>query len=300
MTQNLYNKQYWVGVDGGGTKCRAELFNFEGDSLGYGLGGPANTAKYGEQALQAILTAVQGAVSQAGLHFADVSDELVVSAGLAGAYLASSQVLLSQWQHPFAHWTFSSDLHTALLGAHGGDDGVVVITGTGSCAALLYQGTVIQYGGYGFQLGDQASGAWLGQKAVQQALLMADKLSSESQLWQAVSEFYQCPAPADLVERLNTAQPGEFARFAPALFELAKTDPAAKAIINEGADYLNQLIRRTLHNGNLPVTLTGGLASLWQPLLDPAIAVLVKPAQYGPEWGAVLLARQQTEPASQA
>ena len=40
MTQNLKYGEYWVGVDGGGTKCRAELFNEFGESLGQGVGGP--------------------------------------------------------------------------------------------------------------------------------------------------------------------------------------------------------------------------------------------------------------------
>ena len=137
MTQNLKYGEYWVGVDGGGTKCRAELFNEFGESLGQGVGGPANIARHGQLALSSILTAVKDAVTDAGLKFSDISSELVVSAGLAGAYLESSTALLEQWQHPFAELVFSSDLHTALLGAHGGEDGVVMITGTGSCAAVL-------------------------------------------------------------------------------------------------------------------------------------------------------------------
>ena len=142
MTQNLKYGEYWVGVDGGGTKCRAELFNELGESLGQGVGGPANIARHGQLALSSILTAVKQAVADAGLQFNYISSELVVSAGLAGAYLDSSNALLNQWQHPFAELVFSSDLHTALLGAHGGEDGVVMITGTGSCAAVLQNGKV--------------------------------------------------------------------------------------------------------------------------------------------------------------
>lgn len=293
MTQNLINSRYWVGVDGGGTKCRAELFNAQGERLGDGIGGPANIAKYGEQALFSILSAVEGAVASAGLHFADIKHELVVSAGLAGAYLDSSAVMLTQWQHPFAAFMFSSDLHTALLGAHGGEDGVVVITGTGSCAAVLQQGKVTQYGGYGFQLGDQASGAWLGQNAARQALLVADQLQEENGLWQAVSAFYGCTRPADLVDHLNTALPGEFARFAPQLFALAEQDVAAKAIINAGADYLNRLLNRALGERDIPIVTTGGLAPMWRPYLAPAIRARISTAQHGPEWGAVYLARQR-------
>lgn len=293
MTQNLKYGEYWVGVDGGGTKCRAELFNELGKSLGQGIGGPANIAKHGQLALSSILTAVKNAVADAGLQFSEVSSELVVSAGLAGAYLDSSAALLKQWQHPFAELVFSSDLHTALLGAHGGRDGVVIITGTGSCAAVLQNGKVTQYGGYGFQLGDQASGAWLGQMAARRALLAADKLSPDNELWQSVSAFYHCATPSALVDKLNSALPGEFARFAPQLFALAKRDAAAESIINEGADYLNQLAQRATGESGMNLVLSGGLATAWRPYLADAVAARIQPAQHGPEWGAVYLAQQQ-------
>ena len=293
MTQNLKYGEYWVGVDGGGTKCRAELFNELGESLGQGVGGPANIARHGQLALSSILTAVKQAVADAGLQFNYISSELVVSAGLAGAYLDSSNALLNQWQHPFAELVFSSDLHTALLGAHGGEDGVVMITGTGSCAAVLQNGKVSQYGGYGFQLGDQASGAWLGQMAARQALLVADKLGQDSLLWQEVSRFYNCSTSSGLVERLNSALPGEFARFAPRLFELAKHDPASAAIIEEGAEYLNELAKRALWDSSMNLVFSGGLAAAWRPYLTESVAARVKPALHGPEWGAVYLAQQQ-------
>ena len=293
MTQNPNYGEYWVGVDGGGTKCRAELFNELGESLGQGVGGPANIARHGQLALSSILTAVKQAVADAGLQFNYISSELVVSAGLAGAYLDSSNALLNQWQHPFAELVFSSDLHTALLGAHGGEDGVVMITGTGSCAAVLQNGKVSQYGGYGFQLGDQASGAWLGQMAARQALLVADKLGQDSLLWQEVSRFYNCSTSSGLVERLNSALPGEFARFAPRLFELAKHDPASAAIIEEGAEYLNELAKRALWDSSMNLVFSGGLAAAWRPYLTESVAARVKPALHGPEWGAVYLAQQQ-------
>ena len=293
MTQNPNYGEYWVGVDGGGTKCRAELFNELGESLGQGVGGPANIARHGQLALSSILTAVKQAVADAGLQFNYISSELVVSAGLAGAYLDSSNALLNQWQHPFAELVFSSDLHTALLGAHGGEDGVVMITGTGSCAAVLQNSKVTQYGGYGFQLGDQASGAWLGQMAARQALLVADKLGQDSLLWQEVSRFYNCSTSSGLVERLNSALPGEFARFAPRLFELAKHDPASAAIIEEGAEYLNELAKRALWDSSMNLVFSGGLAAAWRPYLTESVAARVKPALHGPEWGAVYLAQQQ-------
>ena len=195
---------------------------------------------------------------------------------------------------PFATINVSSDLHTALLGAHGGLDGAVMITGTGSCAALLAEGEVIQFGGYGFQLGDQASGAWLGQRAVQQALLSADGLSPVGRLWPAVCEFYDCQSPAAVVDLLNTARPGEFARFAPTVFALSRHDKAASDIVDAGATYLNALAQRCLADQPVSIVLTGGLAELWLPCLAEPVQARVANAQFGPEWGAVYLAQTRS------
>ena len=66
MQKNTVGNRLWVGVDGGGTKCRAVVFDDQLNELGQGLGGPANIAKYGHQALAAILQAVQAAAENAG------------------------------------------------------------------------------------------------------------------------------------------------------------------------------------------------------------------------------------------
>ena len=90
---NKSKQLFWVGIDGGGTKCRAVLYDAQGEALAEGLGGPANIARYQHLALESMLDAVKAAVAQAGLMFDDVCQSLTVCAGLAGAFLPSSQTL---------------------------------------------------------------------------------------------------------------------------------------------------------------------------------------------------------------
>ncbi|MDC8832203.1 BadF/BadG/BcrA/BcrD ATPase family protein [Alteromonas gilva] len=287
------NRTYWVGIDGGGTKSHAVLFDAQYQVLGEGRSGPANIARHGKQALNAILGSVEQAVANSGLSFDSIKSELSVSAGLAGACLDSSVALLERWQHPFGDFTFTSDLHTALLGAHGGGDGAVLITGTGSCAASLVNGQITQFGGFGFQLGDQGSGAWLGQQAIQLALLHADGITSAEGLWHAAKEVYGCNTPAQIVDLLNGASSAEFARFAPQVFTLAsQADECAQQLIQQGADYLNTLVMRALADSSMPLVFNGGLAALWLPYLDAAIRAHIRPAQYSAEWGAVYFCRR--------
>lgn len=282
--------RYCVGVDGGGTKCHAVVFDEAARPLGSAKGGPANIAKYGIQALESIEQTVSQAVVNSGLAV-DCVAELTVSAGLAGAFIESSERLLSEWQHPFGRFKFTSDITAAVLGAHGGDDGCVIVTGTGSCAALWQGKQLTQFGGYGFTLGDQASGAWLGRVSVQQALLHADGIVTAPLLWQSIVKFYNCHSAPAIVNLLNLAQPAEFARFAPTLFDLATDCPVSQKIIQEGGEYLNGIAQSVTKDSELKLVLTGGLAPRWQPYLAPEIQARLVEPQNGPEWGAMYYAR---------
>ncbi len=47
------------------------------------------------------------------------------------------------------------DIDIARAGAHGGEDGAVIIVGTGSAAMAMVDGQRHQCGGWGFHIGDQ-------------------------------------------------------------------------------------------------------------------------------------------------
>ena len=63
MAEALY-----LGVDGGGTGCRARLEDAEGFVLGSGLAGPATTRLGIDAAMAAVLTACEAAVAEAGVE----------------------------------------------------------------------------------------------------------------------------------------------------------------------------------------------------------------------------------------
>ncbi|WP_051986767.1 BadF/BadG/BcrA/BcrD ATPase family protein [Pseudidiomarina atlantica] len=280
---------YYAGVDGGGTKCRAELYDASGKLLGAGVAGSANIARHGETAQQSIVNAVTLAVANAGLD-AQVLSEVVVCGGFAGANLPSAAAELRAWYHPFAAFHFASDLHTALFGAHAGANGAVLIVGTGSCAAALVDGEVIQFGGHGFLLGDKGSGAWLGKQAVTYTLEALDNVVSAGPLSAAVCEHYQCATPTALVDRLNQAPPGVFGEISPLIIDLAATDePVALALVQQGCQYLSDIARKALQRSKGQLVLTGGVAGVLGQWLDADVRDAITTAQKGPEWGAIAL-----------
>ncbi len=122
----------FVGIDGGGTNCRARLRDARGTLLGEGRGGPANVRLGGETVMASILTACRTAFATAGLAETDFR-RAHVGLGLAGAIGPDDGTLLAG--HPFASAVLDTDAYTAWLGAFRGGPGAILIIGTAPAAS---------------------------------------------------------------------------------------------------------------------------------------------------------------------
>src|SRR3546814_12395512 len=69
---------------------------------------------------------------------------------VTGVQTCALPISANQW--PFARVTIASDAEITHLGAHGGEDGAILIVGTGSIAYLKVDGKVDTTGGYGFPI----------------------------------------------------------------------------------------------------------------------------------------------------
>lgn len=285
----MNNKQpLYVGIDGGGTKCSAHLFNTKGEVLGKGISGPANAARNLSQTLDSILKSVHMALLDAKLSVEEIP-HLRVAAGLAGATVSSVKEKLLTWQHPFAEFKADSDLATSSYGAHGGEDGALLIVGTGSSAARLQAGELTQFGGHGFLLGDKGSGAWLGHYAVSATLDALDGITKLSDLHHKVLNKLEVDSAAELAQKMMEATPSQFAVLAPDIIKLEATDDHATKLIQEASIYLEKLCQSTLECTNLPLVLMGGLAPFFKTKFSPALQKRVVSAKAGPEKGALFL-----------
>jgi glucosamine kinase len=283
---------YYVGVDGGGTKCRAKLYDHKGELLGEGTSGAANVARDLLKSQDSVMRAVLLAVQDANLS-TSVLKTLHVAAGLAGANLPKVRAKMQAWQHPYARFEVTSDLLASCYGAHGGEDGALLIVGTGSSAVRLQNNTCNQYGGHGFLLGDQGSGAWLGRQAVASTLKAEDGIVPRSAMHQAVFAELGVSNASELVETMINAQPLEFAKLAPVVLQQAENnDVAALQIVKSGAAYLEQLCHCTLQDSGMSIVLVGGLAPAMATWFSTATKALIIPAKAGPEWGAIKLLLQ--------
>lgn len=280
----------FLGIDGGGTKCRARLRDGQGNLLGEGVGGPSNIRLDPDLVWGSILAACREALAQAGLHEADLK-RVDAGMGAAGAGQSSAVGRLMSRPHPFASFAIETDAHTAWLGAFGGSDGAILIVGTGSCGYGGVKGQFHYVGGWGYEVSDEGSGAAIGRELLRRAIWAHDGRTPSTPLSAAImAEFGNDPEA--LVDWVGKARPSDYARHAPLVLQYAeRRDPLGMEIIADAAAGLAKIATRLLDLGAPALCLFGGLAEPLRPWLPPPIQKAVVPPAADALDGAILLAR---------
>ncbi|MEA2896760.1 MAG: glucosamine kinase [Bradyrhizobium sp.] len=291
--------QFYIGIDGGGTRCRARIEDAEGRVLGQGAAGPAATRLGADRCMQAVHTASTAAAVDAGL-LPTVLARTSAGVGLAGIDRKGAREALLGFPHPFRTVVYASDANVACLGAHGGRDGGIVVLGTGSVGFARVKGRELRIGGYGFPISDEGSGADLGLRAVRLALRAHDGRARATPFVLEVMGRLG-PDPVSLVAWAEQATATEYATLAPVALNYAEAgDPVAEEIVAAGARHADVLIRSLVEFGAPRISLLGGLASRLNQWLSPDVLNFLSPPQGDAVAGALLLARREqgapTEP----
>jgi len=284
----------YVGVDGGGTHCRARIRDASGRLIGEGQGGPANVRLGSAMAMASIVQAAKAAAAAGGIVEAALGRASVFM-GLAGAIdEARCKALLAE-PHPFSQVELDTDAYIAWAGAHRGRDGGIVIIGTGSAGLAVVKGKRFNVGGWGNVLSDDGSGNDIGQQALRRALWALDGMAEMTPLAAAILDRFERDQNK-MVTWGDQARPTDFAQFAPLVLEhAAKGDPLAKAVMEHAARGTARIAQRLLDVGAPAVALLGGLAAPTTPWLPPAIQAKLAAPEADALEGAILLARQASE-----
>lgn len=271
---------FFLGIDGGGTGCRAALADADGRIIGQGRGGPANINTDVEIAAVNILAATAEALEGTG---ADPRD-LIATLGLAGGSMAAATERLAGLL-PFARMQIVNDAVTAARGALGLQDGILAAIGTGSVFAVQRGGDLRQVGGRGFLMGDEGSGAVLGRALLSLAMRAEDGFADMTPLLQQILEEFG--GIEGIIRFGNSASPADFAAFAPRI--VSGGDPAARQVFDSAVADLRHILTVLQGDAPLPVVFLGGLGSAYAARLTdwpqhPALGSGVD--------GALLMARQ--------
>ena len=270
----------YLGVDGGGSGCRAVLADAQGRVLARAEGGPANINSGPEVAIRNILAVTGAVMAEAGV----TPDRVAAGLGLAGGNVGTRKAAVLA-ALPFARVRVESDGWTAARGALGMDDGVVAAFGTGSVFAVQRGGAITLAGGWGWVLGDEGGGAGIGRAALAALLRAVDGLPPGiTPLGQRLLD--RLGGPHGIVGVADAAGPAELARLAPEV--AAGGDPLAEMVLDRMQGDVAAMLAHLNPSGLLPLVYLGGLGPLWRDRLDlPSI----QPRGNALD-GALLLARE--------
>jgi glucosamine kinase len=282
----------FMGIDGGGSSCRAKIVSSDGLISGFGKSGRANPAHGLEATIESIVESSQKAIADAGLE-ASAINSVNVGIGLAGVNLPSLYEKVNNWKHPFKEMFLTTDLHIACLGAHATQNGSIIIIGTGSSGISIFDSEMLTYGAHGLLLGDQCSGGWLGLQAISASLLAHDGLGPDTTLSEKVCAALNIDS-GDISDRMSKQPSKEFAKLARFVFEEAKAgDAVATGILNKGVSYINKMAHKIIDKHPGRFSIIGGLRTELLPCLDKNIQNNLSEPIHQPEDGAIFFVQSE-------
>ncbi len=275
-----------IAIDGGGTNCRICLM-LNGNRTEVRTGS-ANVSTDLEGSIRTIRQGLEAVATKAGITMKEFS-EFQAYVGLAGV-ISPAMAKLIKTSLPLANATVEDDRSSAVVGALGADDGSVAGIGTGSFLARQDKGVIRFVGGHGPQLGDEASGASLGQALLASVLLVSDGLQTGTEFTDRIFAEFDGDTTR-IVEFGQSATPQNFARYAPQIVEAAQAgDSVCLALMRAGAIYIERGIKSLGWIGKETLCLVGGVAPHYQSYLPPLMAAAVKPPKSNALDGALVLA----------
>ncbi len=297
-----------LGIDAGGTKTRALLADETGRVLGGSRGGGANLRTHGELEVEKVLHAV---IEQAEAE-AHVRPD-AVALGIAGADRPEDQAVLLAILRRIGfrrHVVITNDARIAFVAGSPARVGVTVICGTGSIAwGRNAAGEIARSGGWGWHLGDEGSGFWIGMRAIREVLRASDGRGRATSLEKPLFEHFGIER---LEQILHAVYDGEFprhhvAKFAVRVEQAALAgDPAARGILSAAAQELalsakSVIERLKLEEEAYDVVLSGGTFRAVPSLAETVAKSLataksrVRLLEEEPAIGAVKLAIEELE-----
>jgi N-acetylglucosamine kinase-like BadF-type ATPase len=248
--------RYVLGLDGGGTKTVAVLAEDTGKLLARAQGDSSNYQVIGGEKLgQVIRELCKEILLQANLQGLTL-DHLY--AGLAGAGRPADREAIHSvitQQNVAATVTVDTDASAALAGAFAGGPGIIVISGTGAiCFGKSKANVVHRCGGWGYLLGDEGSGYYIGQQAIMAALKDLDGRGIATSLRAMIEQKYNLASIDLIISQIYSGKIDrtEIASLTPAVFaEYEKGDEASKIIIETAGREIGKIVAAVSHKMGL-------------------------------------------------
>jgi N-acetylglucosamine kinase len=229
-----------LGIDVGGTKTVCLLADDSARIVAEGREEGANLQGAGQMALWEVLRSVMAktlagtgiipSVICLGIAGVDREADVAIVRGIMGRIGYKARILVV------------NDALIALQAGVGDDPGIVIVSGTGSIAyGRNEQGEAARSGGWGYVLGDEGSGYWIGRLALRAAVRHADGRGRATSLTPRLLEHFGVQRAEELIYRVYHEELSPRAIAATAKYVQEARDDGdivAAGILNRAADEL--------------------------------------------------------------
>lgn len=267
--------EFFIGVDGGGSGTRVRLARADGVEIAEGAAGPSGLMHGIDQAWAAVEAAAAQAFHAAALDF-PAKTTIAIGLGLAGVHNKQWAAAFIAANPGYAQVALESDGHTTVLGAHQGQPGAIIALGTGSVGEIkLADGRHVEVGGWGFPAGDEASGAWMGLRAINHVQQVLDGRMPANAFATDVAKA--CGAnhaePRNEIQNwLARATQTNYAQLARIVLQHGDSNDTARAILLAAGREVELMANALDASATLPIALCGGLAVPMRPYLPSSMS----------------------------
>ncbi len=295
--------EYYLGIDGGGTKTALLLCDRDGKTVGETVTAACNPMDIGFarafDILRCAISEVCGDIPR---------EKIAMFAGIAGGGSADAAQKLSDFfaEFDFCVYANEGDNRNILEAGLGDRDGISVIIGTGIYVQAKRGDTLYRAGGWGYFIDRGGSGFNLGRDALDAYYAAYDGSGAQTVLTELIGKQTGC-TPGELVSRIYAGGKTFVASFAPLVSEAYRRgDRIADEILARNTEYIAHLILTVEQHlpdemDEIPVVLCGGLSrdaeivSRLERLLSVHGRLKIECLSREPVWGAAMAAKKLAE-----
>ena len=303
--------QYYIGVDGGGTKTAVATAKEDGSDIHFTTTGSASWREYGiDTVVKNIKDVVESRISISKSTVGGIS----IGLPFLGENVKGEDELIQPFHTAFADIPLfiTNDVEIGWAGSLGLSPGINVVAGTGAIAYGKDEyGNSARSGGWSEFFGDEGSCYWVGSQVMRLFSKQSDGRLKKDALYEVICSEFGLTDDVDFINLMHGEYIPQRDKVA-SLQILAKKAavagaPSVLALYTEAAHELSLLVRAIrdkLNFTNQPfmVSYTGGLFKS-EDLIIPKFADkiqqlggrLITP-KYSPEEGAMLMAFSKFHP----
>lgn len=312
--RSLDRPNWLLGVDGGGSKTHFLLCRVDGQEQSFHVGPGTYYLEIGVEGVAGVIgSGIEALCQQAGIPPASIAHAFfgLPSYGESPGHDAVLQDLPAKLLG-HRRYTCDNDVVCGWAGSLGGDDGINIVSGTGSIAYGQRGSAAARCGGWGELFGDEGSAYWTAIRGLNAFTQMSDGRLSRTALYEVFRTTLELHSDFQVIERF-LEQDGSrktLAGLAPLVSKAADAgDPVAIQILSDAAAALALQAATLAHKLGyepadlVPVSYSGGMFNKQDKFVQRFEAALgqsgsnfqLRVPMYPPHVGAVLAAARFCE-----